>query len=190
MNTLIREILETKREYYADKVKKPLLKAITSIGKGSFFTRFLVILEIIRLARKYPDPSKQTTVFNNTHIILKIIEKHNKLHKNPSRRALIDIALRVLACEVEHDGYYSFLHDWYVMELLKNEWKPERRGFPMYRYWDTKELGTDFFTETNRSWLEKRRAELLEAERIDLQKVQTKRDTGKLWYDNAEMIKL
>lgn len=187
INSLINLTMKTKREFII-KLNGKLIKAIEKLNKSSFLSRIMIVVEIIRLAKSYPDPNNYTTVFNNTKIIAGIRERQNKYHLNPSRRYLIDIALRMIQEKVETDGYYSFLHDWYIMELLKSGWKPERRGFPMYRYWNTDQLGTDFFTETNSSWLEKRRNELIEQDKKDKQKVTDKVEKGELWYHSLDIM--
>ena len=187
INSLINLTMKTKREFII-KLNGKLIKAIEKLNKSSFLSRIMIVVEIIRLAKSYPDPNNYTTVFNNTKIIAGIRERQNKYHLNPSRRYLIDIALRMIQEKVETDGYYSFLHDWYIMELLKSGWKPERRGFPMYRYWNTGQLGTDFFTETNGTWLEKRRKELIELQQLDRAKVEKKIEDNTLWYYNTGII--
>lgn len=98
------------------------------------------------------------------------------------------MALKIIQEKVETDGYYSFLHDWYIMELLESGWKPEKRGFPMYRYWDITQLGTDYFTETQIEWLNKRKKELLEQDRLDKQKVKDKIAKGELWYTSLDIM--
>lgn len=139
MGTLIKEMLFYQRQYIIDKVKAPLMKAI------------------IHLAMRFPKPTKDNTVFKNTHIRLEVAEYI--LNNLTARGDVVEAGLRILIDECEHDGFYEFLHDTYITELLKRGWQPNERGFPMYRYWKGK-LGTDYCMESNpkmfAAWMERR----------------------------------
>ncbi len=135
MGTLIKEILFYQRQFIIDKVKKPLLKAIMT------------------LALRYPEPTRENTVFPNTRIRLEVRDEFLKNFNNDGRKPLLEAAFRILICECEHDGFYEFIHDWYITELLKRGWKPTRRGFPMYRYWKGK-LHPDYCMESQPEWIE------------------------------------
>uniref|UniRef100_A0A6M3XUZ4 Uncharacterized protein n=1 Tax=viral metagenome TaxID=1070528 RepID=A0A6M3XUZ4_9ZZZZ len=164
---VINDILRKRRQYFIEKVKAPLLRAIHI------------------LAKKYPEPTQENLVFNNSKILLGIKEDIKKyLH---TRGDLIDDGLKVLVDEVEHDGFYEFLFDYLIIELLKRGWQPEHRGFPMYRHW-TGPLYTDNWTETDADWLLKRRQELIKQADENLAKIQKKIDDGELWYFNLDKL--
>lgn len=114
---IIKEMLFYNRKYIIDKVKKPLMKAI------------------ITLANRYPAPTKDNVAFSNTRILLEVCEKFKKYHNNPGRQPMFEAAFRVLIDQYEHDGYYSFVFDWFFNELMERGWSPQKRGFPMYRWW-------------------------------------------------------
>ena len=135
MGTLIKEMLFYQRQFIVEKVKKPLLKAI------------------VTLALRYPEPTKENTVFKNTHIRLEIRDEFLKYFSNEGRKPLLEAAFRILIDECEHDGFYEFIHDEYITELLKRGWTPTRRGFPMYRYWSGK-LHPDYCTESDPAWID------------------------------------
>ena len=136
MATLIKEMLHHQRQFIIDKVKAPLLKAI------------------ITLARRYPEPTKENLIFRNSHIRLEIKDYFFKHFNNDGRKLLLEAAFRILIDECEHDGFYEFIHDTYIVELLKRGWQPTQRGFPMYRYWNGS-LPKDTRVETHPDWLEK-----------------------------------
>lgn len=150
---VVKDILFHRRQYFIEKVKAPLQKAIEKLGSraNSYWVRLLVVFEILRLIRKYPEPTRENTVFNNSHIYIDIANDFKKWHRNPGRQALIDAGLRLLIDTVEHDGYYDFLFSVFISECLRRGWKPEERGFPMWRYWNGP-LMDDNFLETVPDW--------------------------------------
>ena len=151
MPTLIKQMLFYQRQFIVEKVKAPLYKAITT------------------LAMRYPEPTKENTVFPNTRIRLEVRDEFFKHFNNDGRKPLLEAAFRILICECEHDGAYEFIHDWYITELLKRGWKPTKRGFPMWRYWKGK-LPPDYCMENDPQWIEewlKRRNDGSLAEGVD-----------------------
>lgn len=134
MGILIKEMLLEKRQYIIDKVKAPLMNAI------------------VKLAMRYPEPTKDNTVFKNTHIRIEVMEEFFKNFNNDGRKPLVKAAFRILIAECEHDGFYEFIHDWYITELLRRGWQPNRRGFPMYRYWKAP-LCPDSCMESDPQWI-------------------------------------
>jgi hypothetical protein len=144
MPTIIKDILFYRRKYFIEKVKAPLLKAITI------------------LAGRYPEPTKENTVWKNSRRLIDIREKLKKYHINPGRQALMDAAIKALIDEYEHDGYYAFLLDWFIAEIAQSGWEIEERGFPMWRYWNgpllaqnLMESDNEFLTKNRKDWLEK-----------------------------------
>ncbi len=134
MATLIKEMLFYQRQYYKDKVKKPLFKAI------------------VTLASRYKEPTREgdgQVAFENSRIRLDIQDYF--LEHLKARHSLVAAAFRILIAQCENDGFYEFLHDLYIVELLKRGWTPTERGFPMYRYWDG-DLPNDNLMESRKAY--------------------------------------
>lgn len=184
---IIKDILYHRRKYFIDKVKAPLQLAIEHLGnqKSTWVSRVLAIIEIIRIARRYPEPTKDNLVFRNSRIIVEIQDELNKYLNIPQRKLLLNAALRILADEIEHDGPYSWLFDWFIYELIRRGWQPEPRGTPMHRYWNGP-LYKDNFTETNPNEFAKRVRVLIEQAKANHDEVQ--RNNGELWYNNLEKV--
>uniref|UniRef100_A0A6H1ZUF0 Uncharacterized protein n=1 Tax=viral metagenome TaxID=1070528 RepID=A0A6H1ZUF0_9ZZZZ len=121
---IIKEILRNKRDYYI-KVKKCLIKAL------------------ITIACRYPEPNRENTVFPNTRKLIDIRDEFRKNLHDSQREHLFEAAFRVLIDEYEHDGFYSFMLDQMYEEMKKRDWQPQKRGFPMHRYWYG-ELDSDY----------------------------------------------
>ena len=105
-------VLFRKRQYVVDKIKKPLLKAITI------------------LATRYPEPTREQTLLPNTHRLLDIQDKFFECEQNPNRRALFQAVWRILIVEYEHDPYYRSRFDWVIAEIGKSGWEPNPNGCP------------------------------------------------------------
>uniref|UniRef100_A0A6M3L6I6 Uncharacterized protein n=1 Tax=viral metagenome TaxID=1070528 RepID=A0A6M3L6I6_9ZZZZ len=187
---IIKDILYHRRKYFIEKVKAPLQKAVENFGekKTKWVTRFLALIEMAKMARKYPVPTKDNLVFNNSKIMLDILDDFCKYFAIPQKKLMLVTAIRMLIDENEHDGVYAWLYDWFILELIKRGWKPERRGTPMYRYWNGP-LWDDNFTETVPDWFVKRANELITEAEKNQSRLQEKRDNGELWYDNLEKMK-
>lgn len=185
---IIKDMLYHRRQYIID-VKAVLLENIEKFGSGAghWWDRLLMLVQMVRLIRKYPVPTKENTIFQNTHIYLDVQADFRKWHKNRGRQLLIDVGIRLLADECEHDGYYAFLYETFVVECLMRGWRPEHRGFPMYRYW-TGPLSTDNFNESNKEFFDKRIEEVLKEVVQDRDQLEKLRREEKLWYDNPEKM--
>ena len=101
-----------RRSYVAEKIKKPLLKAITI------------------LATRYPEPTRDNTAVSNTHRLLDIRDKFFRHEENLGRDALFRAIWRVLIVEYEHDTYYRHRIDWVLGEIAKSGWEPNPLGHP------------------------------------------------------------
>ncbi len=106
-------MLYQKRKYVMDKIKAPLMKAITI------------------LAQRYPEPTKERTREPNTHMLIDIQGKFFECENNPGRDALFRAMWRMLIIEYEHDPYYRDRLDWIVEKLVEavksGKWKSGRR---------------------------------------------------------------
>jgi hypothetical protein len=93
--------LSYKRKYVIDKIKAPLLKAITV------------------LASRYPEPTKTRTTAKNTHNLLDIQKRFFEYENNSGRDALLRAIWRIFIIEYEHDKYYRHRIDWIIEEIVK-----------------------------------------------------------------------
>lgn len=161
--TLIKWMLFYNRRYVVEKIKKPLMEAVIKFAEcGSWLSMLIALIQIIRTVKKYPEPTRQNTVFRNTRIRLDVQDKI--LGNLRARRPLIKAGFRVLNAECEHDGFYEFIHDIYIVELLIRGWEPDKQhGFPMWRYWKG-QLPEEYCIETNPKWLDKRRERFMYAD--------------------------
>ena len=153
MGTIIRWMLQQERQFVIEKIKAPLLKVIIGLTNNSVVRNYCLLKEAIALSKKYPEPTTENTVFKNTKIRIAVRDEFFKHLRNNGRKPLLEAVFRIIIDECEHDGFYDFIHDWYFIEMLSRGWKPEMRGFPMYRYWDGK-LPQDNCIETDPRWLE------------------------------------
>lgn len=94
------------RDYIIDKVKKPLLRVITT------------------LAKRYPEPTRENVLHPNSHILLDIRDEFFKHDTNDSRKDLFEALFKMLVAEYEHDGYYRFRFNWLHDEINKRKWLP------------------------------------------------------------------
>lgn len=96
------------RQYVIEKIKKPLLKAITT------------------LALRYPEPTMENTCVRNTARLLNIRDKFFEYENNGDRNGLFQAIWRIFICEYEHDPYYRYRIDWILEELNKSNWEPRK----------------------------------------------------------------
>ncbi len=133
-------MLKDHRQYVIEQIKDPLRTAVENLSKSkktflsNLFWKYELIKQVIALAKKYPEPTYENTMFPNTHLRLEIRDEFRKHLK--ARLPLIDAAFRVLIDECEHDGFYEWIHDRYIVMLLNRGWRPTEREFPMWKYWD------------------------------------------------------
>jgi len=109
-------ILQDKRQYFIDKVKKPLMKAL------------------IVLANRYPEPTLENTTHPNDHVWIQVWDKFLKMEDNPQREPLFRAIRKVMICESSHDPYYrdriQVLLELWLEEVLKGNWKPRSLDHP------------------------------------------------------------
>lgn len=116
---MIREIiLKEKRQYFIDKVKAPIIKAL------------------IILANRYPEPTKENAVYPNDKVWLRVWDKFFEMEDNPGREPLFKAIRKVMICEPHHDTYYAdrmnVLLELWLDEVLEGNWKPRSRDYPNY----------------------------------------------------------
>ncbi len=103
-----------------DKIKKPLLKAITI------------------LATRFPEPTRELTNAPNTHRFLEIKDKFFEFEDNKGRNALFRAIWKIFIWVYEHDKYYRHRIDWVIEQIieLNNQgfWQPREPRKPS-RHW-------------------------------------------------------
>ena len=116
-------MLFSRRQYAIEKIKVPLMGAIKELGKGvSWLGMLFALIQIVRVARRYPDPTKERTCLPHTHILVDIKEMFFECEDNPGRDALFQALWRMFIIEYEHDPYYQVRIDWIIEQIHKSGW--------------------------------------------------------------------
>lgn len=112
------------RKYVIDKVKKPLMKAIIEFSKcGSWLGMLIALIQIVRTAKRYPEPTRGNCRDPNVHRLLDIEDEFFEREDNPSRKDLFKALFRIFIAEYAHDPYYKFRVDWLKERLCKSNWE-------------------------------------------------------------------
>lgn len=128
---LNRTILRYKREYYKEEVKAPLMKAMVGFAKcGSWISMLIALIQIVRIVKRYPEPTRENTPGGNVHILLGIEDKFFKYENNSGRDALFRAAFRLFIATYAHDPYYRYRADWFKEEWDKSNWELRPAGHP------------------------------------------------------------
>lgn len=129
-------MLFSERAYVIDKIKDPLRKAIIGFDEGTSWIRMLIaLIQMVRIAKRYPEPTKENTSLHHTHILMDVSEKFFKNEKNPGRASLFKALWRMFIIQYEHDAYYTDRIDWIVGELAERGWGVRPMKFPM-NHWE------------------------------------------------------
>ena len=97
-------LLSPARQYVIDKLKAPLLEAI------------------VKLATKYPEPTRKNCLHPNTLLLLDAEDRFVKCERNKGRDALFRAIWRVFIVEYEHDKYYRERINWVLKWILGSNW--------------------------------------------------------------------
>lgn len=100
------------RGYFMEKVNKPLEKAIVILGN------------------RYPEPTKLSCIYPNSHRLLDIRDKFFEYENNRLKRALFSVLFKILIVKYEHSPYYSGRFDWFIEEINKSGWKQRALNHP------------------------------------------------------------
>lgn len=129
-------MLTFRRNYVIEMVKSPLLKGIVGFSASSWLGRIKTIIEVLKISRRFPIPTKAFTNVPNTHRLLELEEKFFEHEDNKGRNALFRAIWRIFIVVYEHDGYYRSRIDWIIGELTKmvnqGSWK---QGDRPKRFW-------------------------------------------------------
>jgi len=120
MRNLATEILVNKRDFFIEKVKAPLFKAITLLGK------------------RYPEPIHKNVGHPNSHLLIDIFDNVLEYETNEKILQLIKSFKNIVIGEYEHDGMYKDRMDFglekIVEKIVSGEWQPRQINRP-YQYW-------------------------------------------------------
>lgn len=126
---LKQDILGWRRVYFMDKVKNPLKKALDSLTNSDkgLLTRIIALIQVVRMVRRYPEPTKENTVNPNSHVLIDIWDTFLKNEKLGISRQIWGALKKITVCEYEHDPYYKERMDTFLMLLfgkyLSGEWE-------------------------------------------------------------------
>lgn len=138
--TITNTILVKRRRYYIDKVKTPLARGIIGIINQGWIARIRTVFEIIKLIRKYPEPTKENTKYLNTHTTLDLVDEFFRLYTNKSRVLLFKAFYRLMSGTFEHDGHYSSIREWWIekiiIAILNGKWNPRPSNWPLDKWWN------------------------------------------------------
>ena len=103
---MIREIINgIRRDYFIKEVNIPL------------------VVKIMELADKYPEPTHDNVVYPNSHRLLEIQDSFFEHWDFESRNPLVKALFRVVINKYEHSAPYRNALDWFVM-VVQQDWKP------------------------------------------------------------------
>jgi hypothetical protein len=123
------------REYYIKEVKEPMLKAVHNFNNSSFMRRIFFLIEIMRLARKYPEVTMSNAKHTNTKRLLKIEEKFFEEYPYYGRNDFWRTFFRVLNTQYDHASEYKVTGDWFVNELINSGWEIKQKSLPESKNW-------------------------------------------------------
>ena len=99
MTTISQDILKDRRQFFINKVKAPIMKAL------------------ITLANRYPEPTRENVKDPYALAWIEIFDKFFEMEDNPGREPLFRAIKRVKICEPGHDPYYRD-RELVILELL------------------------------------------------------------------------
>lgn len=99
------EVNAHSRQFYIDKVNRPLAKAITI------------------LASRYPEPTMDNLLHPNSKRLLEMRNDYLLHDTNDHRKAIVQAVFRVVICKYEHSPNYRDVMDYLVLLLFGSGWK-------------------------------------------------------------------
>ena len=97
--SVAQDILKDRRQYFADKVKKPFMDTL------------------VALANLYPKPTKKNVSDPFALVWIDVWDEFFQMEDNPGREPLFRAMERVMICEPGHDPYYRD-RELVILELL------------------------------------------------------------------------
>lgn len=120
MESLREYINVTMRDYFMEKVNRPLLKALIILGN------------------RYPEATHDNITHPNSHRLVDMKDRYLQYDTHPRRRAAFGAAFRIGIAKYEHSQNYRSVIDFLIEELFKSNWKPRPYGHPK-RDWNEPE---------------------------------------------------
>ncbi len=111
------------REYYIEKVNKPLLKAITILGN------------------RFPEPTIDNVLHPNSKRLVEILEKYLRFEGNPYIAKIISAVARIVINKLEHSPNWRDRIGFFAEELRAGEWKPRSYNHPENAWNEPKPYG-------------------------------------------------
>ena len=131
------------REYYMEKVNKPILKAIVVFGRSaSWLQMLLASIEIVRSVRKYPRPTLENVQHPNSKWLLRRLALYLE-YEGMSRIAMVVIVLVTGAIvKNEHSPNYRDRISWWFEDT--SGWKPRSYNHPVNGWNEPKPYGGNY----------------------------------------------
>ncbi len=105
MEFLKHQINRLDREYFIEKVNKPLEKAIIILGN------------------RFPEPTRLNCFHPNSHRLFDIRDEFFKRDNNRTKKVLLEVLFRILIAKYEHSPYYAHRFDWFIEKINESGWK-------------------------------------------------------------------
>ena len=123
MATLLKhEININEREFFIEKVNKPLVKAIVTLGN------------------RYPEPKMENLLHPNSRRLLDIQERYLEYEGNGRLKEIVRAMLRILISKIEHSPNYRDRFSWFV-EQVGQGWKSRSYNHPVHDWNEPKPYG-------------------------------------------------
>jgi len=136
---IIKWILQYHRQYVIEDIKAPMLDAIVALsGETGFFRKLRLIFAIIKLIKRFPEPTKENCVFPNSRRLIEIRDKFFELEGEASRVPIYRAIWKLLIVEYEHDGDKRHRIDWILEQIQQGKWETRAKGCPTrtYHHWN------------------------------------------------------
>lgn len=101
LSEMTRDILVTRRQYFIDKVKGPMIKAL------------------VLLANRFQEPTRENTKKKISLALLDVWDEFFKFENNPGRDSLFRAIKRISVSICESDSYYSQRITWFLKKLTE-----------------------------------------------------------------------
>lgn len=118
---LKREINKDNREYYIEKVNKPLFKAI------------------VLLSKRYPKPTMENLSHPNSKWLLGRLKKYLEYEGNPRVAEVVTALVRIAIAKIDHSPNWRDRASWWVEDT--EGWKPRSYNHPVNQWNEPKPYG-------------------------------------------------
>ena len=129
MVTVTNDILRVRRNYFIKKVKAPLVRGVTNLGRGSgLVSKILLLIDLWRIVSsvlEYPFPTKDNTGKRMSHILLDTFEEFEQ--HNIVKPVFFRAIKRFVVSTVEHDSDEAQRVTWFLKKLIP---KYENKEWP------------------------------------------------------------